>query len=74
VLYVPGLRNNSLSISVMENRGFTKIRTILICSEGGSLNIEVRIGFTEGKLYRLKDNLVQSLVHDNDNLGDLCHK
>jgi hypothetical protein len=74
VLYVPRLRKYFLSISVMENKGFSKRGQVLIRLEGAIPNIAVNISFREGKLYRLKDNLVQALVHDNDNLCELWHK
>jgi hypothetical protein len=77
VLYVPGLRKNFLSVSVMEDRGFSVIfqrGKVLICLEGASPDTTVVIGVREGNLYRLQGKLVQDLVHDNDNLCELWHR
>jgi hypothetical protein len=77
VLYVPGLKKNLLSVSVMEDRGFVvmfKKGKVLICPEGASPDTTMSIGVREGNLYRLKGKPVQALVHDSDNLCELWHK
>lgn len=76
VLYVPGLKKNLLSVSVMENRGFDimfKKGQVLIHPERASPDTAVSIGVREGNLYRLRGKPVQALVHDSDNLCELWH-
>jgi hypothetical protein len=77
VLYVPRLKKNLLSVLVMEGKGFVvmfKKRQVLIRPEGPSPETAVSIGVTEGNLYKLKGKHVQmTLVHDNDNLCELCN-
>jgi hypothetical protein len=77
VLYVPGLKKNLLSVSVMEDKGFVVIfqrGQVLIRLEGASPDTTVRIGVREGNLYRLQGKPVQALVHDSDNLCELWHR
>jgi hypothetical protein len=74
VLDVPGLKENLLSISVMEDRGFVEKGQVLICSKGASHDTAVMIGVREGNLYRLKGKYVHALVHDSDNLCKLWHR
>jgi hypothetical protein len=77
VLYLPGLKNNMLSILVIEDRGFTIMFNkgqVLICPEGASLDTRVNIGFRYSNLYRLMRQIVLALVHDNDNMCELWHK
>jgi hypothetical protein len=77
VLYVPGLKKNLLSVSVMEDKGFVVIfqkGQVLICPEGASPDTTVVIGVREGNLYRLQGKPIQALVHDSDNLCELWHR
>jgi hypothetical protein len=77
VLYVPGLKKNLISISVMEDKGFTimfKKGKVLICPEGASPDTRVSIGVREGNLYRFKGKPVQALVHGNDNPCELWRR
>jgi hypothetical protein len=78
VLYVPGLKNTLLSVSFMEEMGFSimfKKWKVLIRPEGYSLNTTMNIQVREGNLYRLNDKHVhEALVHDNDKLCELWHK
>ena len=74
VLFVPGLKNNFLLVSVMEDKGFAIIFRrwkVLIYLEGATPNTTRKIGVREGNLYRLQGKLVQALVHDNGNLCEL---
>jgi hypothetical protein len=77
MLYVPGLRKNFLSISVMKDKGFVvtfKKGKVLIHPKGDSLDTIMRIGVREDKLYELKGNSVYTtLVHDSDNLCEIWH-
>ena len=56
VLYVPALKKNMLSISVMEDKGyevnFQKGR-VFIYPKGANLDTAMRIGVRDGNLYRL---------------------
>jgi hypothetical protein len=57
VLYVPELKKNLLSISVMKDKGFViviKKGQVLICPEGASPDTVVSIGVKESRLYRLQ--------------------
>jgi hypothetical protein len=56
VLYVPGLKNNFLSVSAMEDRGFFitfQRGKVLIHPEKSSPDTTMVIGVREGTLYRL---------------------
>jgi hypothetical protein len=64
VLYVPALKKNFLSVSVMEDRGFVvmfKKGKVLVCPEGSSLDTSMSIGVREGNLYSLQVKSVQAL-------------
>jgi hypothetical protein len=57
VLYVPKLKKNLLSVSVLEDRGFFimfKKGKVLIRLEGAIPDTTMNIGVREGKLYRLQ--------------------
>jgi hypothetical protein len=74
VLYVPGLMEIFLLVSVMEDRGFVvmfKKGKVLIRLEGASPDKTLSIEVREGNLYRLQGKPVQALVHDSDNLCEL---
>jgi hypothetical protein len=61
VLYVPGLKNNFLSASTMEDMGFFimfQTGNVLIHLEKAILDKIVVIGVRERNLYRLQGNLV----------------
>lgn len=56
VLYVPGLTNNLLSISVLEEKGYVVTfmnGKVLIPPKGSNLDSTKIIGIKKGKLYRL---------------------
>jgi hypothetical protein len=56
VLYVLELKNNLLSVSVLEDMGFAitfQRGKVLICSEGVVANTKLSIGVRKGRLYRL---------------------
>jgi hypothetical protein len=56
VLYVPVLKNNFLSISVMEDRGFVvtfQRGKVLIHPDKSSQETTVVVGVRDGTLYRL---------------------
>jgi hypothetical protein len=77
VLFVPGLRKNLLSVSIMEDKGFAvefKNQQVLIKPKESSPDTTQVIGVREGKLYRLQGEPIRALVHNNDNLCELWHK
>jgi transposase InsO family protein len=77
VLYVPGLKKNLLSISVMEDKGYAVTfhrGQVFIYPEGASPDTAMRIGVREGNLYRLQGKPVQALVHNTESLCELWHR
>ena len=67
VLFVPGLKNNLLSISVLDAKGM-KVAFIdgqvIKWPNGKTINDAIVIGEQEGGLYKLKGHPEQALVHD----------
>jgi hypothetical protein len=62
VLYVPELKKNLLSVSVLEDMGFAvtfQRGKVLICSEGAIPDTTMSIGVREGRLYRLQGQPVR---------------
>jgi hypothetical protein len=77
VLYVPGLKKNLLSISVMEDKGYEvnfRRGQVFIRPEGASPDTALRIGVRDGNLYRLQGQPVQALMHTSESLCDLWHR
>jgi hypothetical protein len=77
VLFVPSLKNNLLSISFMENKGFAtefKNQQVLIRPKESSPNIAQVIGVRKGNLYKLQGEPVRALVHNSDSLCQLWYK
>jgi hypothetical protein len=69
-LFIPGLRNNLLSVSVMEDKGYVvefKNQHILIKQKESNSNIAQVIGFREVDIYRFQGELVLAKVHKSDN-------
>jgi hypothetical protein len=77
VLYVPGLENNLVSISCIEDKG-NRIAfvdgEVLSWSRDSSIENARVIGTREGRLYRLLERNVEALIHDEVNPSDLWHK
>jgi hypothetical protein len=77
VLYVPGLENNLVSISFLEDKG-NRIAfvdgEVLSWSRDSSIENARVIGTHEGILYRLLERNDEALVHDEVNLGELWHR
>jgi hypothetical protein len=77
VLYLPGLENNIVSISFLEDK-----ENIISFMDGKVLcwhkysNIENArvIGSREGNMYRLLEQNVEALVHDEVNPNELWHR
>jgi hypothetical protein len=62
VLYVPELKKNFLSVSVLEDMGFSitfQRGKVLICLEGDIPDTTINIGVREGRLYRLQGKPVR---------------
>ena len=60
VLYVPGLKNNLLSISSLENKGFRVAFVdgkVLMWTKGKTIDDAVEIGVEEGGLYKIKGHI-----------------
>jgi hypothetical protein len=77
LLYVPALKKDFLSVSVMEDRGFVvmfKKGKVLVCPEESSLDTSMSIGVRKGNLYSLQVKSVQALLHDSDSLCELWNK
>jgi hypothetical protein len=77
VLYVPSLKKNLLSISVMEDKGYEVNfwrGQVFIHSEKANPDTSVRIGVRDGNLYRLQGQPVQALMRTSESLCELWHK
>jgi hypothetical protein len=77
VLFVPGLRQNFLSNSSLEEKGF-KISfvdgEVLMWPKGKYFNDAIVIGVQEGGLYKLKGHSETTVVHNNVIPSELWHK
>jgi hypothetical protein len=76
-LFVPSLKKNFLSISVIEDNDFAvefKIQQVLIRSKKSIPDIAQVIEVTQGNLYMLEGEPIRALVHNSDNLCELWHK
>jgi hypothetical protein len=77
VLFVPGLKKNLLSVSVMEDKGFAmefKNQQVLIRPKDSSPNTAQVTGVREGNLDRLQGEPIRAFVHNSENLCKLWHK
>jgi hypothetical protein len=77
VLYVPGLKNNLLSILALDEKGVTVALIdgdVLMWPRGNYFDDVVVIGVQEGGLYKLKGHLDSSLVHSKITLSELWHR
>jgi hypothetical protein len=77
VLYVPGLKNNLVSISCLEDKGdriaFVDGK-VLIWSKYSKIEDDRVIGIRERRLYKLLGQDAQALVHDALNPSELWNK
>ena len=74
VLYVLGLKNNLLSISTLDKKGYRVSfidGQVLMWSKGKTLEDVVVIGEGGGGLYKLKGHLETALVHETTNSSEL---
>jgi uncharacterized protein YbcI len=77
VLYVPGLKNISVSIYCLEDKGdrITFVDgKVLVCPKGSSINNARVIGICNGRVYRILGQNAQALVHDEVNTSELWHR
>ena len=77
VLYVPSLKNNLLSISTLDKKGFRVAfidGQVLMWPKGKSIEDAVVIGEEEGGMYKLKGHLEITLVHETTNPSELWHR
>ena len=77
VLFVPGLKNNILSISTLDAK-FMRVAfvvgQVLMCPRGNTIDDAIVIGEQEGGLYKLKGHPEQSLVHDTVEPNERWHR
>ena len=77
VLYVPSLKKNLLSISVLEKKGFRVTFVdgqVLMWPKGKTIDDAIMIRVEEGGLYKLKGKLNQALMHSTIKPCELWHR
>jgi hypothetical protein len=77
VLYVAGLKKNSLSISALDKKGFRVAFVddkVLMCSKGKNIEDAVVIVIEEGGLYNLKGHSDVALTHSTEIHCELWHR
>jgi hypothetical protein len=75
VLYVPGMKKNLISVSILQDRGLQvtfRGTEVLIHPRGSSLASGQVVGVREGKLFRLFFQSLHALVASSDNNKQLC--
>ena len=68
VLYVPGLKQNLLSIFSLDAKGIRVAFVdgqVLVRTKGKTINDAIVIEVQEGGLYKLKGQIEQALVHES---------
>jgi hypothetical protein len=76
-LLVQGLKNNLLSISALEDRGFRVALVdgqFLLWPKGSSKYSTTVIGVREGGLYKIKGHPTQALVHNSISSSEIWHQ
>jgi hypothetical protein len=77
VLYVLGLKNNLLSISSLEKKGFIISfidGEVLMWSKGKTMEEAIVIGKEEGGFYKLKGHSEAAMTHSIENPCELLHR
>jgi hypothetical protein len=77
IFYVPGLENNRVSISFLEEKGniiaFVYGKVLSWSRDSNIENARV-IGTHEGRLYKRLERNDEALVHDEVNLNEIWHR
>ena len=69
ILYVSGLKKNVLSVTVLEDKGFSVAFSegkVLVWPKGGSMSSAIVIGVSEGDLYKVSGHVIKSLYPCQD--------
>ena len=69
ILYVLGLKKNVISVTVLEDKGYSVTFSkgkVLIWSKGRSINSTIVIGVREGELYKVPGHVVKTLYRSQD--------
>ena len=77
VLYVSGLKNNLLSISTLDKKGFKVAYVdgeVLVCPEGRAIDDAIVIGVEEGGLYKLKGLTNLAFISNTISPSELWHR
>ena len=76
VLYVPGLKKNLISVSVLENKGYSVVseKKALLWQRGIPLKQTETIGVQEGGLYKVPRQLARAFAHNEVSRSELWHK
>ena len=77
VMYVSGLKNNLLSISFLDKKGFRVTFVygrVLMWTKGKTIDDVVEIGVEEGGLYKLKGHVDSTLMTSTIIPCELWHK
>ena len=77
VLFVPGLKNNLLSISALDAKGMRAAfidGQVIMWPKGKTIDDAVVIEEQEGGLYKLKGHLEQALIHDTVESNEIWHR
>ena len=64
ILYVPDLKKNVLSMTILEDKGFSVTFSEgkdLVWPKGGSISSAIVIGVHEGDLYKVSRHVVKAL-------------
>ena len=77
ILFVSGLKKNLISVSALEDKGYTigfSNGKVLIWEKNSSMKSVVTIGIREGGLYVLLGKPVQAVAHNDISLCELWHR
>ena len=77
VLYVPSLKKNLISVSVLENKGYSVLffeKKALLWQRGLPLKEAETIGVQEGGLYKVPRQLARALTHNQISTSELWHR
>ena len=69
ILYVPGLKKNVLSVTVLEDKGFSVALSegkALVWPKGGNMSSTIVIGVREGDFYKVLGHVIKTLYPCQD--------